>query len=43
MISRGKYQQAEEVLRKIAKTNKRTFNEVDFRRVKIEQEKVMTV
>jgi hypothetical protein len=37
MISKGHYQQAEVLLRKIAKTNKRTFNEEAFQQLKNEQ------
>ncbi len=40
MISKGHYEQAETLLRKIAKTNKRTFDEEAFQRLKNEQEKV---
>ncbi len=40
MISKGHYKQAEELLRKIAKTNKRTFDEEAFQQMKNEQEKV---
>jgi hypothetical protein len=40
MISKGRYKQAEVLLRKIAKTNKRTFDEEAFQQLKNEQEKV---
>jgi hypothetical protein len=40
MISKGHYKQAEELLRKIAKTNHRTFDENAFQQLKNEQEKV---
>jgi hypothetical protein len=40
MISKGQYVQAEKLLRKIAKTNKRPFDEAAFQRVKADQEKV---
>ncbi len=40
MISKGHYKQAEELLRKIAKTNKRTFDEEAFQQLKNEQDKV---
>lgn len=40
MISKRRYQQAEELLRKIAKTNKRTFDEQAFEQLKNEQERV---
>lgn len=40
MISKGHFQQAEVLLRKIAKTNKKTFDEQAFQQLKDEQEKV---
>jgi len=40
MISKGRYKQAERLLRKMAKTNKRTFDEEAFQQLKDEQEKV---
>ena len=40
MISKGQYGQAEKLLRKIAKTNKRRFDEEAFQRMKADQEKV---
>jgi hypothetical protein len=40
MISKGHYKQAEELLRKIAKTNKRTFDEEAFQQLKNEHEEV---
>ena len=40
MISKGKYDQAEALLRKIAKTNKRVFDEVAFQQLKDEQKRV---
>ncbi|CAF0776174.1 unnamed protein product [Adineta steineri] len=42
MISKGHYKQAEELFRKIAKTNKRIFNEEAFEQLKNEQEKTRT-
>ncbi len=40
MVSKGRYKQAERLLRKMAKTNKRTFDEKAFQQLKDEQEKV---
>ena len=40
MISKGHYKQAERLLRKMAKTNKRTFDEERFQQLKDEQAKV---
>ncbi|CAF0776156.1 unnamed protein product [Adineta steineri] len=42
MISKGHYKQAEELFRKIAKTNKRIFNEEAFEQLKNVQEKTRT-
>ncbi|CAF3607706.1 unnamed protein product [Rotaria sp. Silwood1] len=39
MISKGQYEQAEKLLRKIAKTNKRPFDEEAFQRMIVDQEK----
>jgi hypothetical protein len=43
MISKGHYRQAEVLLRKIAKTNKRTFDEEAFQQLKNQQEKVKNI
>jgi len=43
MISKGHYKQAEILLRKIAKTNRRTFDEEAFQQLKTEQEKVNNI
>jgi hypothetical protein len=40
MISKGYYKQAGELLRKIAKKNKKTFNEESFKEFIVEQERV---
>jgi len=40
MISKGQYEQAEKLLRKIARTNKKPFDEEAFHRMKADQEKV---
>jgi hypothetical protein len=43
MISKGHYKQAEILLRKMAKTNRRTFDEEAFQQLKTEQEKVNNI
>ena len=40
MMSKRHYDKAEQLLRHIAKTNKRSFDEEAFGRMKAEQEKV---
>ncbi|CAF4076424.1 unnamed protein product, partial [Rotaria sordida] len=42
LLVKGQYQQVEKLLRKIAKTNKRTFDKEAFQRMKTEQEKNTT-
>ncbi len=43
MISKGHYKQAEILLRKMAKTNKRTFDEEAFQQLRNEQEEVKNI
>ena len=43
MMSKGHYKQAEILLRKIAKTNKRTFDEEAFQQMRNEQETVNNI
>jgi len=43
MISKGHYKQAEALLRKIAKTNKRTFDEEAFQQLKNEDAEVNNI
>jgi hypothetical protein len=40
LISKGKFKEAEKVLRRIAVYNQRNFNPDDFKKVQEEQEKV---